>query len=347
MLRWILLGALLGACAADDDDTAAEGTAPGGGTAADAGGEDSQPDEGGEGGEVPEPTEPGYQALAPLPTVLQEHAVVWLNGEIFVLGGFSPQPTGALSAYDPATDTWRQAAEFPASIHHANAAVVDGLLYVVGFNTGLSFVAVGEVHAYDPVADAWSMLGAVPEGLEVAASAVAVQGTKIYMAGGARSGAVSDFLVYDTADNSFESLPSLPDAREHTVGGFIDGVLYVSGGRNMGFSGFTPDTLAFDPAVGEWEVLAAMGVPRGGLAGAVLDGKLYTFGGEGSADDAGGVFPDAEVYDPSTDSWEALPDMPNPRHGFGAVAVDGKIYLPGGADTMALGAIDVHSVFVP
>ena len=74
-----------------------------------------------------------------------------------------------------------------------------------------------------------------------------------------------------------------------------------------------------------------------------MAGSLYVIGGQRDRI----AVTDVDRYDPATDSWQALPDMPNPRHGFGAVAVDGKIYLPGGADTMALGAIDVNSVFVP
>ena len=45
----------------------------------------------------------------------------------------------------------------------------------------------------------------------------------------------------------------------------------------------------------------------------------------------GGVYPEAWAYDPSSDAWTALPDMPNPRHGLGAVAVGEDIYVIGGA----------------
>ena len=61
-----------------------------------------------------------------------------------------------------------------------------------------------------------------------------------------------------------------------------------------------------------------------------LNGKLYAFGGE-FFNDGGGVYPEAWAYDPATDAWTALPDMPHPRHGLGAVALGEDIYVIGGA----------------
>ena len=39
---------------------------------------------------------------------------------------------------------------------------------------------------------------------------------------------------------------------------------------------------------------------------------------------------DMEVYDPETNTWEKLPDMPTARSGLGATAMNGKIYVFGG-----------------
>lgn len=62
----------------------------------------------------------------------------WLNGEIYVLGGFDATgwivPT--VEAYDPGGDQWRSVADLPEPLHHANAAVVGGKIYVAGFLTG-------------------------------------------------------------------------------------------------------------------------------------------------------------------------------------------------------------------
>ncbi|MEO7092518.1 MAG: kelch repeat-containing protein, partial [Polyangiales bacterium] len=60
-----------------------------------------------------------------------------------------------------------------------------------------------------------------------------------------------------------------------------------------------------------------------------------------------GVFAQVEAYDPRTDSWDSLAPMPTPRHGMGAAAWDGRLYIPGGADQEAAGAVAVHEVLTP
>ncbi|HAY07970.1 MAG TPA: galactose oxidase, partial [Hyphomonas sp.] len=37
------------------------------------------------------------------------------------------------------------------------------------------------------------------------------------------------------------------------------------------------------------------------------------------------------AYDPSADIWVAIDPMPHPRHGLGAVTLDGAVYVIGGA----------------
>ena len=84
------------------------------------------------------PAGPVQEALPALPSVRQEHSVVALGGEIYVLGGFTPNVTSTMQAFDPASGRWRNVAEAPLALHHANAAVVDGRLIVAGYYVGTS-----------------------------------------------------------------------------------------------------------------------------------------------------------------------------------------------------------------
>jgi len=301
----------------------------------------------GAGGQGSEPSEPAVQEeLTPLSSVRQEHAVVVLGNEVFVVGGFTPDASASVAAYDPAADSWRPVADFPSVFHHANAASLGGKLLVAGFYVGGSFTeASNEVYAYDPALDAWAALSPLPAGTQRASSCVATLDGKLYLFGGARNGSVADSSVYDPATDSWQALPALPEPREHCAAGAIDGEIIIAGGRAQGIGGFQPGTWAFDPVAQTYAPRAPLLTARGGVAGSVLDGKLYIFGGEGNAMDPSGVFPQVEAYDPVTDSWEALPDMLLPRHGLAAATFEGRIYLPGGASQQGFGAEDTNTVF--
>ena len=301
---------------------------------------------GGGGGSVP----PHWDDLAPIaggPT--QENAVVALDGEVFTIGGFDDVADilADVEAYDPATDTWRTAASLPNPRHHANAAVVGGKIYVVGSLAGNGFAAQPDVYVYDPVDDNWDVGQLMPGGTERGGSAVGVIGTKIYIAGGYRQGAVSDFSSYDTTNSNWDALPPVPGNRDHLVGGALGGIMYVICGRAGSISGVTDSVDAFDPSTNTWTSRAAMPTPRAGCMASLLGGRFFVFGGEGNTASPVGIFDNVEAYDPASDTWETFAPMVTPRHGTGAATVGNAIYVPGGATTQAFGAVATHEAFVP
>jgi N-acetylneuraminic acid mutarotase len=327
-------------------------TVAGGGTASGAGsagrlntGGGNDPESAGEGGEAwGTPTE---KALSSLTAARQEHSVVAAAGEIYVIGGYSPNVTDSVQAYNPTKDEWRDVKKFPTPMNHGNAGVVADKIYVAGFyiNGGMS-TATTQVYSYDPATDAWTEKSPLPTGTQRAAGCVAVDQGLMYVFGGAHAGKSVDAAArYDAAADKWETLPSLPERREHCAAGAIDGILYVAGGRADGITGIEPKTWAYDPAAKSWSEKASLPPPRGGLAGAVLDGRLIVFGGEGNTAASSGVFPDVDAYDRETNTWQSLPPMLIPRHGYGAALLDGRIYLPGGAIHQGAGASDQNSVF--
>ena len=79
------------------------------------------------------------------------------------------------------------------------------------------------------------------------------------------------------------------------------------------------------------------------MASATVDGRLYVVGGEGSQ----GTFDDNEAYDPATDSWETLSQLPTARHGMGAATVDGTMYVPAGGPTAGFSVTGANEAFTP
>lgn len=295
----------------------------------------------------------GWSAAPPVASgPIQEDGVVAIGDRIYVVGGFAgPAPliVPTVSVFDTVSGEWSQAADLPTRMHHANVAAVDGRIYVLGFLTGLNFAEDGRGFVYDPATDTWSDGPQMPPGTQRGASGVAVVGSRIHLVGGlAGGGAVSRCNGYDVSTDEWFDLPDFPREVDHMAAGVVDGKVVVAGGRDGGIRGITGDTQVYDPAVGEWAAVSPMPTPRGGTAGVGLDGRFYVFGGEGNpAPDTDGVFAEVEAYDLASDTWHPLEPMPTPRHGTGAAAVDGVIYVPGGASEQAFGAVDTHERYVP
>src|SRR5262249_18258841 len=147
------------------------------------------------------------EAPAVLGGPVQETAVVALDGQVFVIGGFDAagNVVSSVRIFDAATCAWSNGAALPRPIHHANAAVAGGTIYIVGA-LELNFVPIGDVYAWNPQTDAsWATKTSMPAGSERGAAAVGVIGDVIYVAGGNRGNSVSTFSAYSTTSDSWDT----------------------------------------------------------------------------------------------------------------------------------------------
>jgi len=130
----------------------------------------------------------------------------------------------------------------------------------------------------------------------------------------------------------------MPD--EELYGTAVNGKMYVIGGWDDGKAAGI--NYEYDPATDKWT--QKKGMPRSAhhAAIATANGKLYVIGGFVPPKDTqiptGGAWePIADVweYDPAADSWKSLAPLPTKRGAAVAVEVGGKIYVIGGATTVA------------
>ena len=85
-------------------------------------------------------------------------------------------------------------------------------------------------------------------------------------------------------------------------------------------------------AANEWRVISELPTHRRYFSTAVVEGKIYLIGGTLFANDRDGPFGMSlvEAYDPQTNTWQRLADMPTVRTGTRAAVVAGKIYVLAG-----------------
>ena len=286
---------------------------------------------------------------APLIKPNSEMAVAHLDGKIYIIGGYPSTriSVNTVQVYDIKSDSWRLTTPYPTTINHASAVGLDGILYVIGGQInaggrGKKSRYTSAVNAFDPKTEKWTVRAPMPTARSAMAHAV-IDGN-IYVAGG-RPPQGHDFAVYDPKADKWTSLPNLPTARNHMAAAAIGGKLYVAGGRFGG--GFRSEITAvlemYDPDSNQWIAKRPMSEARSGLNGIAVNGCFHTFSGEHPTAGPSGVFPHHEVYDPKTDRWRRLPDIPIPVHGVTGLAyVNGWIHLPGGGTRMGGSSGSTH-----
>src|SRR5438105_330705 len=90
----------------------------------------------------------------------------------------------------------------------------------------------------------------------------------------------------------------------------------------------------YDPAGDKWTKRKPMALASHHVSFTEYNGKIYAFGGfvpPAQGQPAWVPIDNAWEYDPAADTWKALAPMPTKRGSPVAVAVNGKIYVIGGA----------------
>ena len=273
-----------------------------------------------------------------------EFALAEAGGKIYVLGGYpsTGQSVRTVQIYDIAGDSWQLGPQLPQPNNHGMAAAVDGKVYLIGgqtTNDQQGATAVDMVYELDPAKGGWVAKARMPTARS--GGVAVVHGGKIYVAGG-RVPRGHDFAVYDPAADEWEVLPDLPSQRNHITGAAINGRIHIVGGRlGNGLSPLKSDAHeVFDPQTRTWAAAAPMLRGRSGMNGVVALGCFHVWGGEAPT----GMTPDHDYYDPRTDKWWSLRDMPIPIHGVvGSAFVDGLIWVTGGGTQVGGGSGSLHN----
>ena len=258
-----------------------------------------------------------------------------VDGKIYAIGGgpTARQVFSTVEEYDPATDTWITKADMPTARSTLSTSVVDGKIYAIGGLTG-GWSSLSTVEMYDPATDTWTTKADMPTAREFVSTS-AVNG-KIYAIGGCiGTDALARVEEYDPATDTWTTKADMPTARGKGLSAsVVNGKIYAIGGSLVDITWTNVSTVEeYDPATDTWATKADMPTRRAYHSTSVVDGKIYVVGGVLNYD-KGALCPTVEEYDPATDTWTTRADMvPTPRSSLSTSAVNGRIYVIGGADT--------------
>lgn len=242
---------------------------------------------------VYDPVSASWSAIAPLPQGLNSPSAAFLNGTLYVAGGWSNQnlPQSTVYAYHPTSNTWSQVASLPQGVADASVAVLDGYLYVIG-GTNLA-----TVYRYSPTANTWTSVAAYPE--EMQDGACAGLGHEIVCAGGLTGTDGVDSAatyIYSPEKNTWTQAASMPYDDFGMASSGANGQLQIVGGVVE-----VPDQAPvhtdraeqYDPVHNVWTALpdAIDALYRGGGASC----GLFQIGGSGDSKATATGVPAGEV----------------------------------------------------
>jgi hypothetical protein len=321
--------------------------AGGGADGDDAGGGQADGGSGMDAGAV-DPLLSGWTATAPLPQPRDynlQHAV-WLDGTIYVAGGYDPNLAAEVATvYAAPTDAggavgrWSEVAPLPAPRALGDLVASDSVLYAIGgaeagdSTSTVFFSAVGA----DGTIDEWNATAPLPQPRKGHA-AFAAHGY-VYAIGGSdqvnqrvSTAYVARILEGGTLGAWQEATP-LPEPRANAAGVYDGGFIYLLGGdagegaprRTVYHAPVDPE----DGTIGVWREGSPLPEERIAATAAADGGYLYLFGGLGLAETAQVLHAPIEA-DGAPGAWQLNTSLPVPRSRHASVAAGGYFYVLGG-----------------
>lgn len=257
-----------------------------------------------------------YTAVADAPVYAQNHATILLpDGRLMVISGDNNGLLISSMIYDFATNAWT----YGPSMSHLRSNHT-----AVTMNTGKTLIVGGSrpPELYDPVANAFSLASSTGAPTNADSATLLPDGRVLVLTGNA-------VTIYDPASDTWTAGAAMSVARwQHAAVLLADGRVLVTGGGNAMSS-----AEIYDPAANSWAAAASMTYPqRGGTATRLLNGTVlvvsqaYNDFGEPTSGPA-----KAQIYNPTTNSWSAAPDMNFAHTDFTATLLpNGAVFVLGG-----------------
>lgn len=199
--------------------------------------------------------------------------------------------------------------------------------------------------AADAPEGSWANAGSVTAPRFFTTATRLPNGTVLVAGGQDGQGEISDVRIYDPPTNSWNAGAPLAIPRSrHSATLLTNGTVFVAGGLTMvpGARNVVASTAIYDPTAGSWAAGTPMHLTHYlHSATELADHRVLVVGGIGGADMTGQSHSNqatAEIYDPVSATWGAVPDMAFYRYGHTSTLLpDGRVLVAGGEGSAVVG----------
>ena len=147
-------------------------------------------------------------------------------------------------------------------------------------------------------------------------------GDNIYAIGGHFNDYLNQNYKYNTQENTWTSMTTMPTAEAYLTSQSIDNKIYCMGGYNGNVKGLNQ---CYDTMTNTWSSKTAYNIGYH-LTSSKIDNKIYVIGGYSISTIRNFNY----YYDPSTDTWSTKTNMTTARYKCSASSVGSNIYVIGG-----------------
>ncbi len=273
---------------------------------------------------------PHWNTLASLPAARSDPAVVPYADEIYAIGGLSSQGvSAAVERFDPQTNAWTSLHSKPLPVFNAQAAVVNGLIYIPGGRLSPDNLQPTDVlEVYDTNTDQWHRASSLP--LPLSAYGLVAYDGYLYLFGGwDGQNYLNRVFIYNPVNDTWQERTPMPTARGFCGVVEAGGRIYVIGGMNENQA--VDANEIYSPARDNntnnpWASGYPIPESRTWIRAANIADTIYVFGGEDQNSNRVGL-----IYFPQTNVWQSLETSPYPLgKDFGMTSIGTNLFFIGG-----------------
>jgi len=257
---------------------------------------------------------------------------------LFADGGNGSDEDGAYpntDLYDPSTGFFAVGPSTHDPRHNSTATLLGNgkVLIAGGITNDVNFTRLATAELYDPVANTFTYTGSMHEVRDFHVAVLLPNGNVLIAGGGNGSGiALNSAEIYNVGTGTFTLLANtMVERRDDATATLLNnGKVLIVGGVNQDVTSGTAEL--FDYTNNTFTKVPTAITPRHFHTATLLnDGRVLIVGGLGASTDTAQTLTDAQLYDPTTNSFAATGALHVARfYHMATKLADGRVLVAGG-----------------